>query len=549
MSKPPSLLKIPSPLLQLFWATLLLAVASCSDGLELSDMPPPETLSNAPAIVQEARKQLQEQGNFHLLNMQGWGARAMRGASSSENTLTAEHVRWEKYHLFKDGEQECAAIPIESGVRTALTVLNTDGRVRKTRNKVTTKLIVRREQDGKLTLLLGTYVYDQNYARDYGDEIPHLGYLFERTHFTGYFMTSWLQNGRLILGRRLKNGVEGFTFRSTPPSRAKSNSRDSGTHLYIGLDGSTRMTRSAQLEEESSDELLCSFCNQPASRCGCVEVKYCSVCQEQIQNGECSCTKKCAYCGFPKKECNCCATCHKNKSQCICHNPDSEEWSSSSGSSSGDSGGGSSSWAGDGGSGGGNPYPSPDFGPSIDYGGGSGNVEIPDKKPERPKQNPSYSLNHDYKFSRSELIDGAKAAIAEILKTDKNGVHPAKCNLGVQAAFRHMFPGEQVPGMSDQANQMVRDWQHHPEKWQKISLGEAQKCANNGLFVVAGWVNSNGHGHVVVIVPGTPVRSNRFNADMPCTMDTGEGMRTITYLHYSFGKEKIPHVVFYYYKH
>lgn len=544
MSKTSSLLKIPSPLLQLFWATLLLAVASCSDGLELSDMPPPETLSNAPAIVQEARKQLQEQGNFHLLNMQGWGTRAMRGASSSENTLSAEHVRWEKYHLFKDGDMECAAIPIESGVRTALTVLNTDGRVRKTRNKVTTKLIVRREQDGKLTLLLGTYVYDQNYARDYGEEIDSLGYNFENSHFTGYFMTSWLQNGRLILGRRLKNGVEGFTFRSTPPSRAKSNSRDSGTHLYIGLDGSTRMTRSAQLEEESSDELLCSFCNQPASRCGCVEVKYCSVCQEQIQNGECSCTKKCAYCGFPKKECNCCATCHKNKSQCICHNPDSEEWSSSSGSSSDSgSGGGSSSWAGDGGSGGGNYHgPNPGPPPPPDYsGGGNRNVETPDKKVESPKENiPPTQKTYHIGLSRANSLS------SEVVHSIPGS--EAMCNVGVYKYVEKSFPGISFPELKGlRANDMVTSLKAHTERWYATrNADEAQKYAQSGFLVIGGWHSgTKSSGHVVIILPKEAGDKSRY----PRTMDTGSGMRSNTqHLNNSFGKKKLPHVIFFIFK-
>lgn len=544
MSKTSSLLKIPSPLLQLFWATLLLAVASCSDGLELSDMPPPETLSNAPAIVQEARKQLQEQGNFHLLNMQGWGARAMRGASSSENTLTAEHVRWEKYHLFKDGEQECAAIPIESGVRTALTVLNTDGRVRKTRNKVTTKLIVNKEPNGRITFLIGTYVYDHNYARDYGDEIAKLGYLLDDTHFTGYFMLSRLRDGSLVFGRCMRNGREYFSFRANPHPRAKGGDTDSGIHLYLGLDGSTRMTRSAQLEEESDDEMICSSCHRPASSCGCAVVTLCRICHENVINGRCGCSRdKCPYCGFPKKECNCCQKCHQNKSQCTCNTPNTEEWSSSSGSSSGDSGGGSSSWAGDGGSGGGNYHgPNPGPPPPPDYsGGGNSNVETPDKKVESPKENiPPTQKTYHIGLSRANSLS------SEVVHSIPGS--EAMCNVGVYKYVEKAFPGISFPELKGlRANDMVTSLKAHTERWYATrNADEAQKYAQSGFLVIGGWHSgTKSSGHVVIILPKEAGDKSKY----PRTMDTGSGMRSNTqHLNDSFRKSRIPQVVYFIFK-
>lgn len=56
----------------------------------------------------------------------------------------------------------------------------------------------------------------------------------------------------------------------------------------------------------------------------------------------------------------------------------------------------------------------------------------------------------------------------------------------------------------------------------------AQLYANQGYFVVAGWINHNGHGHVVVITPGNEYYSNGWGGKVPSTMDTGRGHRWST---------------------
>lgn len=233
-----SLFTIPSQLFSLLFGALLFVVASCSGGMDFSDANAFDSRTDLPAIVKDARKALMQQDSLCKLRMWGRFAPTAKRGKQKKSTISLSDVNWKKYHLFMDRDEECAAIPIEEGNHTVFSVLNVKGDVKKTRNKVMTKLLVRREASGRLTLLLGTYVYDMNYAREYAHEIPKLGYLFDDTHFTGYFMTSWLQNGKLILGRCMQDGRERFSFRANPNPAAKrgDNEGNQKTHLYIGFD-------------------------------------------------------------------------------------------------------------------------------------------------------------------------------------------------------------------------------------------------------------------------------------------------------------------------
>lgn len=97
---------------------------------------------------------------------------------------------------------------------------------------------------------------------------------------------------------------------------------------------------------------------------------------------------------------------------------------------------------------------------------------------------------------------------------------------------------------------MVRYWRDNPEKWQRISMEKAMEMANQGYFVVAGWVNPSGQsGHVVVVVPGPGDKSVKWGGIVPNTMETGLRRRNPKQLlSESFDSEKKSDVVFYYYK-
>lgn len=467
-------------------------------------------------------------------------------------------VQWNKYHVFRDRDEEVVVFPIKSNGSTAFTVLNQDGRVKKTKNHVTSKLIVSKNSKGELTAVVGTFIYDQNYARDFKAELDTLGYLFEGSHYSGYFLTSRL-DGLMLLGRNLKRGKANFAFRWRSGKTAARETEQ--IHLYIGLNEQGATTRSALAEQETDGEYKCSFCHKPADECHCAEVIICGTCKKKLSPGEtCSCNK-CSTCGFPNKECNCCKRCGNNMSQCICNRPsegfNNPEQGGNSGnnnyngsSSSGNSGGQSSN---SGGSSTGGNY----------SGSGYSGIGGPSITPQKP--NP-FGLNKVYFASPGKIMSAANTTVEKYKAKrykDDSGRFLAYCNKGVQDHFQQMFPGHHPPGMSGKANQMVKDWRKSSKHWGRIGgeikspedlkkvLKLVQECVNAGLYVVAGWQNPNPDksGHVVVVLPGQPRRSRRWGIDMPLLMDTGRDKRgTHYYLDDSFGKDKILKVEFYYYK-
>ena len=81
-------------------------------------------------------------------------------------------------------------------------------------------------------------------------------------------------------------------------------------------------------------------------------------------------------------------------------------------------------------------------------------------------------------------------------------------------------------------------------------MSQAQYWANQGYFVVAGWINPSGEsGHVVVVVPGEGLQHSGWGGKIPHVMDTGAGKRTVgKTINYSFGKGKISSIKYYVYK-
>lgn len=520
----------------------LFAMVGCSERIDIPETSNPNSMEHAPTIVTDAQHLLEQKGGFYLLNM------ALRDGQHTEkskaNAISSKKlkVRWDKYHIFNDRGEEVVAIPIEGYTLTALSVLSKDGRSKKTKNKVTSKLIVRRGENNKLVAVIGTYIYDQNYARDYRAELDTLGYNFENTHFTGYFITSRL-DGQMLLGRNLKKGQEDFAFRLNP--HPKKTDEDLPIHLHLGLNTQTYMTRSAFAEQENGDSEKCDGCYREKSECRCVKVIYCKKCDRQKKNGMCNCDKeRCTKCNFLAKECNCCRTCNEPKPYCRCNvydvnGPDNNKENPNGGSDSGFYGNSNSS--GQGGHPGGGSYSG---GGGFGIGGGSGNNQ---HKP-NPDQHTAYLI------PSSTMISQANATVS--LMISRHGGEKAVCNLGVQNHFQTTFPGQHPPGMDGRANVMVRAWRASPKNWVRIqgkdfreTLQMVKERVNAGLYVVAGWENKipNKSGHVVVVLPGKWQYDDKLNVEMPLTMDTGEKKRGIYTLNKSFGPNKIQNVEFYYY--
>lgn len=447
-------------------------------------------------------------------------------------------VNWDDYRLVVDGKRQMALFPIESkGQPTAFTALTMDGQTHKRMNMVTSKLLVRQNDDKSLTGVVLTYIYDQNYYNEFGKELDALAYEFTGTHFTGFFITSRL-DGSILLGRRIENGKEVFSFRHRPslPGKA-SNVEDScshDVHLFLWLNLGTVAKRVSLLDFEYDTTDKCSFCGKPIDDCTCVDIVACSKCGEKIVDGKCGCNKDetggqvgttCSTCHVVITEngCNCCPLCRMYP--CMC-----DEYT---GGGSGNIGGGNN---GNGSSGGGNigggNIGGGDTGGGTVVGGGSGDGS---------------------EVARPGNV-AIKTAAKETVVTIKRlyGYKSSQCNRGVQAAFKNIFGDSNLPpGMKGLANDMARAWRDNPKHWQAIPLELAQSYANAGYFVVAGYIHPDPKesGHVVMIVPGTEKYSPNWGCRVPMTMDTGYRKRWDNmFLSDSFGPEKKKYIKYYFYK-
>lgn len=146
------------------------------------------------------------------------------------------------------------------------------------------------------------------------------------------------------------------------------------------------------------------------------------------------------------------------------------------------------------------------------------------------------------KYSASVIENAAKNAVRSLTNTD--GHNPAMCNVGVAAAFKTITKSSELDGKL--ANEMISYWQDHDQSWRKINPNEAWSLVNSGYIVVAGWMspNPNGHGHVVLCVPGSGGTHPAWGYKLPNVMETGAGRRTYgNTINYSFGKEKISGIV------
>jgi hypothetical protein len=95
------------------------------------------------------------------------------------------------------------------------------------------------------------------------------------------------------------------------------------------------------------------------------------------------------------------------------------------------------------------------------------------------------------------------------------------CNAYVQEVAENVFSYSAFKGLL--ANDMVGLMAAHTNEWTQVSGQVAQDDANDGAFVVAGWRNPSGHGHVSIVVPGMPQPSEKWkDPDCPVLANVGE---------------------------
>jgi hypothetical protein len=242
--------------------------------------------------------------------------------------------------------------------------------------------------------------------------------------------------------------------------------------------------------------------------CDMAEVCTCAYCHKQKDcNKACASTEPCGVCGKPVLCGSICMepNCGKKDDDVGRENDPTSSESGSSGSSSGESGS--------------TTNPSGTINP-----GGNGN--------------PGNTSTH--KLTALAISKSALTGLNKILSTDM-GLKLARCNQGVQESFKAAF-GFLLQILNCKANPMIVNLRNSTN-WTPISKAEAQSAANSGYFVIAGWYNSNGSGHVVVIVPGTAVNG------WPQGMETGDDKRWESKpINNSFGRDKRDDLEYFKYK-
>lgn len=157
--------------------------------------------------------------------------RKTRAARASETF----EVDWSDYRMIRQFGQEVAIIPLTRKSQTAYIELTEKGRTKKSVNKVSSRLIVRYDSPNhRPVAVVGTYIYDKNYASRHKNVTDTIGFDFRNTDYTGYFVTSRL-DGTMLAGTRYVKGQEQFRFEANPipPEERDSTDVDEDLHLYL----------------------------------------------------------------------------------------------------------------------------------------------------------------------------------------------------------------------------------------------------------------------------------------------------------------------------
>ena len=515
-------------ILKVYWklsACLLAAVflAACSEDMDM-DGNRGHGQGNYPDLVQRAKNAVDGRpGGLIMFETESDNTNKQNTVKTRSDREPDCEVEWDKYSMEDEGGEMVAVVPIRQKARIAKVLLTSNGRNKRSTNKVVSKLIIRKDKNNEEPLVIvGTYICERSYFDDHEEEFSNVCYDFDGTHFTGYFIASRM-DGSIISGTRILKGEEVFRFAWNPLSKDDKKS-DCGSnedyHFFLNiLDfNDKRKTRSRKasgsIVPEEGEKIYCSFCHKLDTECTCFVIyAKCDTCGEKLNDCACSKNETCDICHQTKKDgkCGCCLVCHDYP--CICGRDPNDKPETEQGGNSKPSGGGG----------------------TTTNGGGSSHEGV-------RGANASTTI-----VSAARITEAAPLAVRRATKRVGNTTSAA-CNFGVQEMFKELY-GFLPQGMNARANEMVKYWRAHPEHWQPIQLSEAQDLANQGYFVVAGYVAPAGSGHVVVVVPGGGTISKSWGGLVPNTMDTGAGMRrNKTTLNFSFGKDKKGKIEFYYYK-
>lgn len=481
-----------------------LGICSCDD----TDSSEDSSLENLSPIIVEAMNYLKTT-DLSLPDMHQTLCANTRSATDlAKQKSSAIAPDWSTLQTYCDEYEDVRLFQLEENTKplSGFVYTRVKGKVERLLSVTTSKLALWKI-NGKLVGRIITYIPNRKFLKD-GHKIAELGYKLEGSTYTGLCLVSTL-DGTFLYGDKYDRGRHVFHFISNQQQVGNLKTRSAALpdkdsvctdHIYIALfSESDAVQPQLAYSTVEEDDFTCSFCNRPASQCTCVIITpgggtaYCPLCGAEI--GHCGCF---------------------NNGGNIGGNTEGSE------STSGESGGGSS--IGGGSTGGGST------------GGDSSGEE--GFKPTSPNQR-----------TTEEIKKSASDAVDKVLSDHNNDKITAHCNEGVRNAFYNLYKTKILYNM--RANDMVKYWKNNPAQWESIRMAEAQRLANQGYFVVAGWINAKGSGHVCLIVPGKEVKKNwnGISTYIPVTMDTGYGMRSKSQpINKSFGKNKHNEVVFFKYK-
>lgn len=119
------------------------------------------------------------------------------------------------------------------------------------------------------------------------------------------------------------------------------------------------------------------------------------------------------------------------------------------------------------------------------------------------------------------------------------------CN-GVDYMFQELTGSKALHQKT--ANQIM-NLLYTSDHWGEMPISDIQEAVNSGMIIIAGTSNEKGPGHVVGLNTGEQVFSNKWRANVPVAMDSGEDkLWTRKSINYSWKPESKSDIKFYYYR-
>ena len=500
-----------------------------------------------PSVVLEA-KQFIESGKVRvsLLDM-GRAYMSVTEKNTKANAKADFSIDWGNYRVRTEGSEDVVYVPIKVNRKNqqAFSLLSEDGRMIGNNHQIYYALMLFPGRNGQgFDAVMATYLYGRGMAED---DVMLMGRDLESADYTGYYITSCL-DGTMLAGRYVENGETKFGFRQNPVSpkdrKVKTDATEQDTirkhthshHLFLNINPLKHIKQTKSGNHDMEWLMThCSFCEKLWDECDCVTIyPKCEYCDTDVISNRCS---------------NACDRCDV----CLIGSPGHNHNTY-------------------------NPPVNPPGGGGSTGGGGGGPSPDPDPQPEpEPEPEDTSFVNRSPQERAAMIKQKAEDVVKGIKKEDPNGQEPKRCNVGVARMMESLY-GEIPSYMQDPSNEtypyvlantMVNMWLQHGEDWEQITrnsnsdvdfqnmLYEVQRLANEGYFVVSGWQNSSGSGHVTVIVPGEG--KYRYGTGwsppdywgfyVPYSMDTGEDKRwSSKTLSSSYGGKKKYNVLFFYYK-